>query len=248
MKSRAVRKAVGLDKDGDDLVSNFPAEEVGKTLLKIVDDLSSKRIKVKDIYDEEARADYLKTVRRGDLPAASRKLNQPVALSDLEPGKQPRKAAPRPRPAPPAPRLPQRTTLIPNSCRLNPQPPRINAIYNELLTLNVDTYPNATAVLLRVFVELSLDHYIAQNALTIKSGAKLFERLKLVSAHLFSAKKIPDQLRKAIDRIAGTQKTVIAASTVTFNQYVHNSYVHPKPSELYAAWDELQPFMEQIWV
>jgi hypothetical protein len=38
-------------------------------------------------------------------------------------------------------------------------PPRINAIYYELLSLAVEQYPNACAVLLRVFVELSIDHF-----------------------------------------------------------------------------------------
>ncbi len=161
-------------------------------------------------------------------------------------GKPAPKARPKPGPKP-RPKPAPRTSLIPSTCRLNPQPPRLNAIYNELLTLNIDTYPNAAAVLLRVFLELSLDHYIAQNGLKTKDQSKLFERLKIVAQNLKDSGGIPEQLRKAIDRIANTRQTVIAASTVTFNQYVHNSYVHQKPSELYVAWDELQPFMEKVW-
>lgn len=244
MKSRAVRQALGLDKDAQGLTSRYPAEELLKPLRKIAEDLGTRRIKVKDIYDEQDRAAYLATFTQAQLPNTAKAVSDPVPLADLELGK----PAPTPKPKPkPKPKPTQRTTLIPSSVRLNPQPPRINAIYNELLTLNVDVYPNAAAVLLRVFVELSLDHYIAQNNVTMKADARLFERLKAVSKHLFDGGKIPDALRKAIDRIANTQQTVIAASTVTWNQYVHNAFVFAKPQELYAQWDELQPFMERVW-
>jgi len=182
---------------------------------------------------------------KGELPNTTKEFKDPVPLADLELGKaRPRPRGPRPKPKP---KPTQRTALIPPTCRINPQPPRINAIYNELLSLSVDTHPNATAVLLRVFVELSVDHFIAQNALTVKDSAKLFEKLRLVAQHLRTAGKIPEQLKKAVDRIAGTKHTIIGASTVTFNQYVHNAYVYPKPTELFAAWDELQPFLEKVW-
>ena len=59
--------------------------------------------------------------------------------------------------------------------------------------------------------------------------------------------EIDEDLRKAVYRIADT-KGVMAASTATFNQYVHNKYVYPFPSELRMAWDELQPFMEKVLV
>jgi len=246
MKSPAVRQAIGLNKEGSDLTSRYPAEEVIKGLRKIVGDLRAKRIKVKDIYDEQDRAAYINTLGADDLPRPAKALKAAAPLADIEVGKPAPKARPKPGPKP-RPKPAPRTSLIPSTCRLNPQPPRLNAIYNELLTLNIDTYPNAAAVLLRVFLELSLDHYIAQNGLKTKDQSKLFERLKIVAQNLKDSGGIPEQLRKAIDRIANTRQTVIAASTVTFNQYVHNSYVHQKPSELYVAWDELQPFMEKVW-
>lgn len=246
MKSRAVRQALGLDKDAQDLVSRYPAEELLKPLRKIVDDLSTKRIKVKDIYDEDDRASYLQTFSAAELPDQAKVVSDPVALGDLELGKPAPKPKPKPKPKP-RPKPTQRTTLIPSGVRLNPQPPRINAIYNELLTLNVDLLPNAAAVLLRVFVELSVDHYIGQHSIAVKGDAPLAARLKATTKHLEDAGKIPAQLHKVIDRIAGTQQTVLAASTVTWNQYVHNVFAFPKPQELYAQWDELQPFMEKVW-
>jgi hypothetical protein len=122
--------------------------------------------------------------------------------------------------------------------------PRLNAIYNELLTLNATQYPNAASVLLRVFVELSIDHYLTQMNLS-GENEKLAKKLKVAADDLKKKGQIDDQLRKAIDRIANSQ-TVIAASTFTFNQYVHNRYSHPIPSELFIAWDELEPFLLQV--
>ncbi len=74
----------------------------------------------------------------------------------------------------------------------------------------------------------------------------LAKRLKAVASNLEQKAKISPQLRKAIENIADSQ-LVLAASMVTFNQYVHNEHRYPKPTELIMAWDEIQPFMEKLW-
>ena len=67
----------------------------------------------------------------------------------------------------------ERTALIPRECHLNINPPRINSIYIELLTLTVNQYANACAVLFRVFIELSVDHAIEQNTLMTEEAAEM---------------------------------------------------------------------------
>lgn len=54
----------------------------------------------------------------------------------------------------------QRKVLIPQHFTINISQGRVNLIYDELRTLNVDKYRNAVAVLFRVFLELSVDHFI----------------------------------------------------------------------------------------
>lgn len=113
----------------------------------------------------------------------------------------------------------------------------------------MDQYANACSVLLRVFLELSVDHYLMQNNLMTEAERRsnnLAKRIKRVSADLLAKNKINAQLETAIQKVADSQ-FIVAASTVTFNQYVHNQYVLPKPTELRVAWDELQPFMEALW-
>lgn len=111
----------------------------------------------------------------------------------------------------------------------------------------MDQYPNASSVSLRVFVELSVDHYIKQNNLTVTGKTPtLAKRLKTVADDLEKKGSIDVQLRRAIHKVADSNYSV-AAGTVTFNQYVHNPHVYPTASELRTAWDELQPFIEKLW-
>jgi hypothetical protein len=149
----------------------------------------------------------------------------------------------RPKPKPP------RTAVAAGDALINPAPPRLNGIFNELVSLSADTYPNAGSVLLRVFLELSLDDYvIRESVMTAKEmdNAGLAKRMKAVADHLFSRGVATVDLKKAAYKIADTRHT-LAAGVVTFHQYVHNQYVYPKPSELRTAWDELQPFLEAVW-
>lgn len=118
-------------------------------------------------------------------------------------------------------------------------------MFVELNTLDYTKYPNAASVLLRVFVELSVDHHIERNG-NEPGMAKLGEKLKLVADDLNNTKKIPDQLRKAIHNVA-TGNGLLGVSVKSMNQYVHNKYTYPKVSDLKSSWNELQPFLEALW-
>jgi len=254
--SPEVRRKFGLDRVSGALVSRLPVEEAIKPWRRIVADLRSGTLKVGEIYSHDDRVAYLNRMDAADLPDLSKAAGDSVTLDDLKAGtRKPAKAAPaKAAPAKTTARAKaaakkHRATMVPADCKANVTPPRINAIYNEIRTLNVEQYPNACAVLLRVFVELSVDHEIQQAQLMTDAemgNANLAKRLKKVAAHLEASGKIPLQLRRAIDRIADSQLT-IAASTFAMNQYVHNEYAYPKPQDLQIAWDELQPFVEKLW-
>ncbi|MBK8279612.1 MAG: hypothetical protein IPK94_05600 [Saprospiraceae bacterium] len=49
--------------------------------------------------------------------------------------------------------------------------PKVNAIYHELLKLDVTKFTNAAGVLFRVFVELSVDSYIEEHKLASTPSA-----------------------------------------------------------------------------
>jgi hypothetical protein len=250
-KSPTVRKKFGLDSNTGVLVSHFPASEMMKPWNKVIDDLASGRIKVKHIYDADARDEYLAEFSTSDLPDPKKKLAAPVALADLAGTDAGARGAtgPRPKAKKKTPASRQRTSLIPRGCPISPTEPRVNDIYNEMLNLDADSYPNSCAVMLRVFLELSVDHTLQTNSWmtdTQLKSASLHDKLIKVSEKMHAAGTITDDIRQAVRKVADSQHT-LAANLKTFNQFVHNKIVRPKPAELRLAWDELQPFLERVW-
>jgi hypothetical protein len=245
LNNSTARKVFGLVRVDGQLQSEYPAVEVAKGLRKAINDLRSREIKTKNVYDAEDIRKYIDTFAPAELPEPSTKLPAALPLGELPVSKP---TPPRGRPKTKAKPKGPRTTLIPKACRINAPAGRINDIYNELLSISVDEFPNACSVMLRVFVELSVDHEIA-NRPHLKGKADpnttLAKRIKELAADMRANKEIDEDLYKAVLRIADT-RGMMAASTVTFNQFVHNKYVHPLPSELRTAWDELQPFMEKV--
>lgn len=241
-----VREKLGIDIVENTVISNHPTDEVAKGLSRIVEDLSTGRKKVTDIYHVGDRINYINSIPKTLLPRKSKKLDEPATLASLASGKPATKPPPR---KPPRKKQRVRTTVIPRECQLDVDPPRINAIYMELSTMNLEQFPNACSVLLRVFMELSVDHYLSENKVLTDEKIRntpLAKRLKSAASHLNGLGKISAKLREAIDKVADS-KHVLSASTPTLNQYVHNEYVFPKGNDLRAAWDEIQPFAERLW-
>ena len=56
-----------------------------------------------------------------------------------------------------------RNTIIPKAFLADVTHSRINKIFVELKKLNADEFPNAASVMLRVFLGLSLDHFLEEN-------------------------------------------------------------------------------------
>jgi hypothetical protein len=246
--SREARDTLGIDVVNGEVVSYYSAKEVAKGLTKVVDDFKCKRANVHDVYMATDRERFVKDVLASKYRPKGKRLAAPVNLSNLAKGVEtPVKAKPRRRRT--SPRQ-ERTSVIPASCSLNIVAPRLSNIYNELNTLNAEAYPNACAVLLRVFLELSTDHGLEVDGVSTEAqrqGQKLAVRLKSLANYYFKKGKVSDQIRKAVIVIGERSAGPIYASTFTMNQYVHNPHVHPTSAELRAAWDQLQPFVEAIW-
>lgn len=251
-----LKEHLGLQVSEGEVYSSYPASEIDGLLTRIIEDFKTEKVKVKDIYDSQMRDRYVEAVFADNLPNPDARLPTTQPLGQLDktissseaatPPFQKASAKSRRRAKQPT----ERTAVIPKSCVLDIQHPRINGIYIELLTLSADQAINACSVLLRVFVELSVDHYIdAHNVMSkeqINSRPSLAKRIKEAAAHLEQEGKINSKLKIAIKNVADNPRG-LAASTVNFNQYVHNEWVYPRASELRIAWDELQPFVEKLW-
>lgn len=141
-----------------------------------------------------------------------------------------------------------RKTLIPSPHKLTITHARILRIFNELKALAVDDYPNAVSVLFRVFIELSIDCFITNKSLVdskLNVDSSLAYKINAVAAY-FETNKImtKHELRAIRQMTAGENQT---QSVRTFHSYVHNKDVTPSSTDLKSAWDDICPFIEQIW-
>jgi hypothetical protein len=243
-----VREKLGIGLAEGQLVALHPADELKKGLTRVVEDLKTGQITVPQLYHAEDRRTYVDSLPKASLPKKSTQLDAPVRLDDLAAGKTPRTVTPK---APPRRRRTTRTTVITKTAQLDVTHPRINRVYNELLLLNAEQFPNACSVLLRVFIELSVDHYLNTNNVMTDHQIRntpLAKRLSTTADHLNKNGKISAKLKSAVDTVASRAKNTLGGPTVvTFNQYVHNEYVFPRSNELYTTWDELEPFVVQLW-
>jgi hypothetical protein len=132
--------------------------------------------------------------------------------------------------------------------------PKIAGIFEELRTLQLSKHVHAIAVLLRVFVEMSVDEYLTTTAhipLTFKDPK---------SNHI-GEKKLKVKVNDAIDHmvtnganakdfLGGTKGLTDQNhpfSIDTLHAYIHNRFFTPVDTHLTAAWDNAQPFFEKIW-
>ena len=252
LENRAVRTELGIDVRNGKLVTKLPAAEVAKPLKKIILDLATKTTCVGKLMKT---ADMLKYIRDdlGDqnLPDKSKERRDERTLEEI-----PLTEFPRLRPA--TKRKPDpsdRKELVPKGCPINITDNRIAEIYKELRTLKLEDgpspAPNAIAVLLRVFLEMSVDHFLENNGGSLKAvdggrerWKKLDRKLKEVVAMLVNM-GVPESHFASIVRSVDVKSSPL--NVELFHLYVHERFATPSPTELKAAWNNAQPLFEKIW-
>lgn len=126
---------------------------------------------------------------------------------------------------------------------------RCHRLFNELKKMSHDDFTNTISVMLRVFVELSLNTYMDENKLVYldpknpKRTPGLHDKVVLVSEDLFSKKKLSGQKKSAL-LSASKQLTNAGAS---LQQYVHNPHLIPTREFVNTEWDNFEPLLQSIW-
>jgi len=140
-----------------------------------------------------------------------------------------------------------RKTLIPQQHVLSISNARIVKIFNELKKLDIDTYPNAVAVLFRVFIELSADCYITRKSLAgvTVDRSKLYQKLDAIILDFENNNIMTSNELRAAKQMSSSPTQ--NSSVKTFNSYVHNRDITPSAIDLKSAWDDLWSFTENIW-
>ena len=160
---------------------------------------------------------------------------------------------------------PKSIGLIPKniSCGVNNQ--RINNIFNELRTLPVGRYPNATAVLLRSLLEMSLCHHLSltgdlEAIIQIKKQKlektnRTLEKdwqpsLKQMLTHLTTPNcniiRNNPNLLKTLGKFISQKEELFSHDSMNF--FVHNQYYPPNEDGLRVFWGQLEGLFQIILV
>lgn len=249
VEDREVRKALGIDVKKGKLVTTLPAAEVVKPLRRIVLDLATKKKRVGSFMKTPQMLDYVKGFGKGDAPNLTKSKGRAERTVDEIPISEFAKAAktstPR-RKSDPS----DRKEVVPKNCRLMVTDNRIADIYKELRSLRLAESRNAIAVLLRVFLELSVDHFLEDHgrSLTTSGSGGRFKKLdkKLAeTVDILVDDGVPRSHLAAVTRSLSVSKSPM--NIELFHLYVHDRFATPLESELMAAWDHAQPLFEKIW-
>jgi hypothetical protein len=252
LSTKEVREKVGVEVENGKLKSKFPGTEIIKPLRRMALDLAEKRINVSQLKNKELQVKYVNEFSRSEKPDLS-KSETSRDLLDFESGDfSPRSGRGPGRPVghqDPS----QRKTVVPRGLKFNVTSAKIAEIFKELKTLKMEETPNAGAVLLRVFLELSVDHFMIDNHLEMKEKGqnggmrdkRLDKKVRETISHLVTAKGCKAKDFSAMSRDLSDANSPLHIDLL--HAYVHSLFQTPKVRDLRIAWDHAEPFFAQIW-
>lgn len=138
---------------------------------------------------------------------------------------------------------------------------RIREVFTELKGLRVEKFENTCGVMLRVFFELLLTHYLyksksmaaliseLQKKKSIKNPSEyhpsMTEMMKFVMDHQIS-EGIPAQARRTLNRMLDNPHHLMTFDDM--NVYAHSVFHGPNERDLRRLWDALEPLMVKLMI
>lgn len=234
-----VRKRFGITLQNGLVFSAYPPDEIFKWARRIVHDLGEKKIKVKDIYDSKKISIYLDKFSPHELPDPSKELKSPIPIEPIstpEPAKKEKKVKP-----------PKPWSI--RELNISPKHSRLRDIILELQNISIEKNPNIHSVMLRVFVEMSVQDYLAHHKLTAPNGPKLNHptfgsSVATAVDHLEKSGAMKKAELVPARKLAGTSSALYSAQTL--HQFVHNKSVHPNSNDIVTLWKDLGPFIVKL--
>jgi hypothetical protein len=250
LSTPSVRSKLGFDiKDGK-LLTSLPADEAIKPLRRIALDLAEKTVNVTKLKLKPQQLDYVSRLDPTDTPDLKKKTATVQAVQDIT-KKDFVSSTPIKTKKTRAASKSARTTAIPKTCRLNITNPKIEEISNELRMLQLAKHPHAIAVLLRVFLETSVDDYLTKSSVSLTVSTtggnkdkplrkKVEEAINHMVANGAPRKDFAGVLRGLSDQNHPFSVDLLHA-------YIHNRFFSPTERDLKVAWDNGQPLFERMW-
>lgn len=240
-----VRDKLGIDTVDGELKTRYPKKELLKGITKLVDDIGTGKKKVEHFMTQKKRIDYINDFTPDELPDSNFFSDELIALKDApdigtfdsetESGRKRDRF-----------HSSRRNKLIPSNLQLNITEVRLNDIYIELKRrLIIKDHTNAIAVLMRAFLEMSVDDYIERENITVNGRETLQKKIMAVADFMENNSILRRNDLKPIRRAASMETD--ASSTTSLHGYVHNRRIRPLQDDLRATWDTLQILFEKIW-
>jgi hypothetical protein len=247
----SVRHAIGFEIRNNKLETELPATQALKPLKRLVVDLATDAINVSDVKTKKQQEEYIGRLKPADRPDFSQKTG---ALASVD-GMTEQDFAPAPTAGSKKVRTPKaapRRTIVPKNCRLIVTNNKILEIYTELRHLQLSKYPHAIAVLLRVFLETSVDHYLKSVGIPLTVSTPAGNKDKSLR------KKVEESIDHMVTNGAprkdflgvtkGLSDVNHPFSPDILHAYIHSGFYTPTERDLTAAWDNGQPLFERIWI
>lgn len=261
--------SLGLEYSQGEYTSRYEWIEVLKGLKAVVKRMSRSDFKVADIYHKSDRLKFIADIPVSELPDKTKKAKGQWKLKEYVSPKQETKSEDRSedeksndsesenglenggddnqqeRPT-------SRKTFLPDSLTLSIPNDRINRIYSELKLLSHITLPNTCGVMMRVFLELSVDKYmeafklLKNDALTgARDKRDLKQKTNEVIHHMIQTKRADEAITKGMKTIVNKDNSLFSIDTM--NAFVHNGDFNPIPDNIMLTWDNIQPFIVTLW-
>lgn len=265
-----VRSALGLEYNDGEYSSRLEWNEIQKGLKAVVKRLSQDDFNVRAIYHKEDRMKFMNAIPVNELPDKSKKAESTWKLKNFSPANQSaqtdikgekekaneesrqEESSKKTDEQPPMERPTIRTMFLPETLMLSIPNERSNRIYSEMKQMSHLTLPNACAVMMRVFLELSVDSYLEEFHL-LRNGAvsaskdsrDLKQKTNEVIHHLSQNKYLDDAKAKGMKTEINNDSSLFGIATM--NAYVHNVDFNPIPNTLMLSWDNMEPFITALW-
>ena len=172
------RKYLNVTRDATHgLRGTTTATEFVRGFTKLVTDATLENVSSRSLNTNKDIENYFNTWTPSELPAKKRGSFVPDDVVQRRPA--PSTAPPQPQPKMKQPPQPPLMTVLPSDLTVQVGNHRLIAIRNELVKLRRKTYPNAGAVLLRVFLELAVRDYLDRTGRLDNLTAELEAKGKL---------------------------------------------------------------------
>ncbi|WP_147252087.1 hypothetical protein [Thalassospira profundimaris] len=246
LSAEQFRNRAGIAVDSNKLRYTHAEEKVLNALERIARDLASRTITLEDIWDNDSKRAYLnKLDQEKVLPRSEDALARTAPAKAKSTQTKTSQTKTFHNESKPSSDPGKRRHLIRNldfGLQQTQNNRKILDIFNELQhRLKFDEHDNAIAVLFRVLLELSLEHYIKGASVPdIQKGENLSGKYRKALRHMFEAGKFE---KKQFEALKKFEKGDPLFSTTTLHSYVHSADFFPSDHHLKSMWDTLEGFI-----